>query len=45
MPRFIEPNLHVLFIHFPIALLMMGLLMEIFSFWWRRASPLLPRDG
>lgn len=38
MPRIIQPNLHVLFVHFPIALLMMGLLIEIFSFWWRQSG-------
>lgn len=38
MPRIIQPNLHVILVHFPIALLMMGLLIEIFSYWWRQSG-------
>ncbi|MDP9174550.1 MAG: hypothetical protein M3O30_11880 [Planctomycetota bacterium] len=36
--RFIIPNFHVILIHFPLAFLGFGLLIEIFSFLWRRSS-------
>ena len=36
--RLIIPNYHVVLIHYPLALLAMGLLIEIFSFLWRRSS-------
>ncbi len=38
MTRFIIPNFHVILIHFPLGLLGAGLLIEIFSFLWRRSS-------
>lgn len=38
MPRIIQPNLHVIFVHFPVALFMMGLLIELFSFFWRQSA-------
>jgi len=34
----IIPNYHVILIHFPLALLGLGLLLEFFSFLWRRSS-------
>jgi uncharacterized membrane protein len=36
--RLIIPNYHVILIHYPLALLGTGLLIEIFSFLWRRGS-------
>ena len=30
--EFVNPNLHVVLIHYPIALLFAGLLIEVFSF-------------
>src|SRR5580658_1553073 len=36
--HYINPNFHVALIHFPIALLCIGLLIEIFSFLWRGSS-------
>jgi uncharacterized membrane protein len=36
--RLIIPNYHVILVHYPLALLAMGLLIEIFSFLWRRSS-------
>ena len=39
MLELIRPNLHVVAVHFPIALLTAGVLIEIFSFLgWRRSS-------
>lgn len=40
MPKeFINPNLHVILIHYPLGLLTIGLLIEVFSFiGWRRSS-------
>ena len=40
MPKeFINPNLHVILIHYPLGLLTVGLLIEIFSFLgWRRST-------
>src|SRR5438046_1216547 len=39
MPKeFINPNLHVALIHYPIAMLITGTLIEIFSFLWRRSG-------
>ena len=38
MQRLIIPNYHVILVHYPLALLAMGLLIEIFSFLWRRSS-------
>lgn len=38
MPRFIQPNFHVLLVHLPIALLMMGLLIELFGFLWKQST-------
>jgi hypothetical protein len=36
--RFINPNYHVILIHYPLALLGLGLVIEIFSFLWRNSS-------
>ncbi|HTW93143.1 MAG TPA: hypothetical protein VMD30_00010 [Tepidisphaeraceae bacterium] len=36
--RLINPNYHVILVHFPLALLSLGLLIEIFSFLWRGSS-------
>jgi uncharacterized membrane protein len=36
--RLVIPNYHVILIHYPLALLGLGLLIEIFSFLWRRSS-------
>jgi uncharacterized membrane protein len=33
---FVNPNLHVALVHFPLALLISGTLIELFSFMWRR---------
>jgi uncharacterized membrane protein len=34
--EFVNPNLHVALIHFPLGLLIIGTLIELFSFMWRR---------
>jgi len=34
----IQPNLHVTLIHYPIALLTLGVLIELFSAFWRRSG-------
>jgi uncharacterized membrane protein len=34
----ISPNLHVVLIHYPLAMLIAGTLIELFSFLWRRSS-------
>jgi uncharacterized membrane protein len=34
--EFVNPNLHVVLIHYPLALLVAGTLIELFSFMWRR---------
>ncbi|HEY8667874.1 MAG TPA: DUF2231 domain-containing protein [Tepidisphaeraceae bacterium] len=36
--EFIHPNWHVIFIHYPLALLSIGILIEIFSFLWRTSG-------
>jgi uncharacterized membrane protein len=36
--RFIVPNLHVILIHYPIALLFLGTAIEVLSFLWRRSG-------
>src|ERR1700722_11535562 len=36
--RFLNPNYHVILIHYPLALLGVGLLIELFSFLWRTSS-------
>ncbi|MCC7349540.1 MAG: hypothetical protein IT446_03140 [Phycisphaerales bacterium] len=36
--EFIAPNWHVILIHYPIALLTLGVLIELFSFFWRRSG-------
>ena len=38
MREFIIPNYHVILIHYPLALLTVGTLIEIFSFLWRRSG-------
>lgn len=39
MPReLVNPNLHVALIHFPMGLLLAGVLIELFSFMWRRST-------
>ena len=35
---FINPNLHIILIHYPLALFGMGMLIEIFSFLYRRST-------
>lgn len=34
----VRPNLHVILIHFPLALLIVGTLIELFSFMWSRSG-------
>ena len=34
----VNPNLHVVLVHFPLALLLAGLAIEVFSFMYRRSS-------
>jgi uncharacterized membrane protein len=34
--EFVNPNLHVALVHYPLALLVAGTLIELFSFLWRR---------
>lgn len=34
--EFVNPNLHVVLVHFPLALLVAGTAIELFSFLWRR---------
>ena len=36
--QLISPNLHVILIHYPLAMLIAGTLIEFFSFLWRRSS-------
>jgi uncharacterized membrane protein len=36
--QFVNPNLHVVLVHYPLALLITGTLIELFSFMWRRHS-------
>jgi uncharacterized membrane protein len=36
--KFIIPNFHVILIHFPMGLLLIGVTIELFSFLWRRSS-------
>ncbi|MCC6425028.1 MAG: hypothetical protein IT447_16255 [Phycisphaerales bacterium] len=36
--EFISPNWHVILIHYPVALLTLGVLIEFFSFFWRRSG-------
>src|SRR5438093_1597912 len=36
--QFINPNYHVVLIHAPLALLIVGTLIEVFSFLWRRSG-------
>lgn len=36
--EFISPNWHVAIIHFPLGLLITGVLIELFSFMWRRSA-------
>ncbi|HTL31466.1 MAG TPA: DUF2231 domain-containing protein [Tepidisphaeraceae bacterium] len=38
MREFIIPNWHVILIHYPLALVTVGTLIEIFSFLWRRSG-------
>src|SRR3954454_23424604 len=39
MPKeLVSPNLHVVLVHFPLALLAAGLLVEVFSFLYRRST-------
>jgi len=34
----ISPNFHVIMIHFPLGIFMLGLFLEVFGFLWRRSS-------
>jgi uncharacterized membrane protein len=36
--QLISPNLHVILIHYPLAMLIAGTLIELFSFLWRKSS-------
>src|SRR3954468_9596974 len=36
--QLVNPNLHVILIHFPIALLIAGTLIEVFAWLWRRSG-------
>jgi uncharacterized membrane protein len=36
--QFIIPNFHVILIHYPLALIGVGLLIELFAFLWRRST-------
>src|SRR5437867_514911 len=36
--QFINPNLHVVLVHFPLALLVVGTLIELFAFLWRQSA-------
>ena len=38
MDKFILPNFHAFLIHFPLGMLGTGVLIELFSFLWRRSS-------
>lgn len=38
MNEFIRPNWHVIFIHYPLGLLIVGVLIETFSFLWKRSG-------
>ncbi len=38
MDKFILPNFHAILIHFPLGMLGIGVLIELFSFMWRRRS-------
>ena len=39
MPHeFIRPNWHVILIHYPLGLLVVGILIELFAFLWRRSG-------
>jgi len=34
----LEPNVHVILIHYPLGVFMLGMFLELFSFLWRRSS-------
>lgn len=36
--EFINPNWHIILIHYPLALVVVGFLIELFSFLWRRSG-------
>jgi uncharacterized membrane protein len=36
--EFVSPNLHVVLLHFPLALLVCGTFIELFAFLWRKSS-------
>ena len=38
MDKFILPNFHVILVHFPMGLLLIGVAIELFSFLWRQSS-------
>ena len=38
MTKLVTPNWHVIFIHYPLALLTLGTLIELFSFMWRTSG-------
>lgn len=38
MDKFILPNFHAILIHFPLGMLGIGVVIELFSFLWRRSS-------
>lgn len=36
--RFVNPNLHVILIHYPLGVFVLGVFLELFSFLWKRSS-------
>ncbi|MDB5329782.1 MAG: hypothetical protein JWP03_933 [Phycisphaerales bacterium] len=36
--RFVNPNLHVILIHYPLGVFVLGVFIELFSFLWRRSA-------
>ncbi|MDB5291355.1 MAG: hypothetical protein JWL69_2596 [Phycisphaerales bacterium] len=36
--RFVNPNLHVILIHYPLGVFVLGVFLELFSFMWRRSA-------
>ena len=36
--RLLNPNLHVILIHYPLGVFVLGVILELFSFLWRRSS-------
>src|SRR5437763_3687026 len=36
--RFLNPNYHVILIHYPLGVFVLGVILEMFSFFWRKSS-------